>query len=113
MDFSLKDVLYILGIFASGFGAFLATRHGLKEYMRDKLDSLQKDLTNQITQLRKEDKNAEDKLQKQITDLRLELKDLQSRDELQQQVIDQIGKNMDNLIPKLIEATKLKVQVNE
>jgi len=112
MDFSLKDVLYIIGIFASGFGVFLSTRHGLKEYIRDKIEIFQKEMTSNITELRKEDKEAEKNILAEITKLKLELKDLQKKDELQQQVIDQIGGNMNTLIPKLVEATKSKEHVS-
>ena len=82
MEFSLKDVLYIVGIIASAIISFLGTRHKLKEYVRD---------TNEG-------------LKNKIHETELKLSDLRSKDTLQQQVIDQIGKQMDELVPKLIEA---------
>jgi len=82
MEFGLKDILYIVGIAVSALGTFLGTRHKLKEYIRDKNDELRNKLHN----------------------LELQLKDQKSKDDLQQQVIDQIGKQMDDLVPKLIEA---------
>lgn len=112
MNFPLKDVLYILGMFATGYGAFLTTRFKLKEHMSEKLSIFQKDLSSQVTDLRKEDKETEKNLQQQITELKLQLKDLQRKDDLQQQVIDQIGGNMDNLIPKLAEAVNRKEVVS-
>lgn len=91
MEFGLKDVLYIVGIVASTLISFLGTRHKLKEYIRDKNDIL-KD---------------------QINDLKVKLQEQKSRDDLQQQVIDQIGKQMDNLIPKLLEGLQHKKQNHE
>jgi hypothetical protein len=80
MEFGLRDLLYIVGIVVSTLITFFATRHGLKEYVRDKYDGL-KD---------------------QIHDLKMKLQEHKAKDDLQQQVIDQIGKQMDELIPKLI-----------
>lgn len=80
MEFGLRDILYIIGIVASTMITFFATRHGLKEYIRDK----------------------NDELKDQINDLKLSLKEHKAKDDLQQQVIDQIGKQMDELIPKLL-----------
>jgi hypothetical protein len=81
MEFGLKDLLYIIGIVASGIISFLGTRHKMKEYIRDKNESITK----------------------KVHDLEIKHTELKSRDELQQQVIDQIGKQMDTLVPKLIE----------
>jgi mannitol-specific phosphotransferase system IIBC component len=91
MEFGLKDVLYIVGIVASALISFLGTRHKLKEYIRDKNDAI-KD---------------------QINDLKIKLQEQKSKDDLQQQVIDQIGKQMDVLIPKLIGQLNHKKQDNE
>jgi hypothetical protein len=71
----LKDALYIGGIIVSAIISFLGTRHKLKDYFKDEIHSLE-----------------------------LQLKDLNFKDDLQQQVIDQIGKQMDVLVPKLIDA---------
>ena len=81
MEFGLKDLLYIIGIVVSGIIYFLGTRHRMKEYIRDK---------NEL-------------LTKKVHDLEIKHTELKFRDELQQQVINQIGKQMDTLIPKLIE----------
>lgn len=80
MEFGLRDLLYIIGIVVSTLITFFGTRHGIKEYVRDKHDCL-KD---------------------QIHDLKIKLQEHKAKDDLQQQVIDQIGKQMDELIPKLI-----------
>jgi hypothetical protein len=80
MEFGLRDLLYIIGIVVSTLITFFGTRHGLKEYIRDKNDGL-KD---------------------QIHELKIKLQEHKAKDDLQQQVIDQIGKQMDELIPKLI-----------
>lgn len=80
MEFGLRDILYIVGIVVSTLFTFFGTRHGLKEYIRDKNDDLKE----------------------QINDLKIKLQEHKAKDDLQQQVIDQIGKQMDELIPKLI-----------
>jgi hypothetical protein len=86
MKMDLKDILYILGIVVSGVVAFLTTRHKMKEYVRDKTDSLKDE----------------------IYELKLKHQELKSKDDLQQQVIDQIGKQIDTLLPKLMEAVNSK-----
>ncbi|WP_203293513.1 hypothetical protein [Luteirhabdus pelagi] len=86
MEFGLKDLFYIIGIVVSAVISFLGTRHRLKEYIRDKNDLLKDE----------------------INSLKLKLQEQKSRDDLQQQVIDQIGKQMDELIPKLVEEVKHK-----
>lgn len=86
MEFEIKDVLYIIGIVASAIISFLGTRHKLKEYIRDKNDILKE----------------------QLNDLKIQLTEQKAKDELQQQVIDQIGKQMDSLIPQLIESLNHK-----
>lgn len=91
MEFEIKDVMYIVGIVASAIISFLGTRHKLKEYVRDK----------------------NEKLVDKINDLKVQLTEQKSKDDLQQQVIDQIGKQMDNLIPQLIQAITLKKESHE
>lgn len=81
MEFGLKDLIYIVGIVASALISFLGTRYGLREYIRD---------------------NTE-KLKDNIHDLELQLNRQQARDDLQQQVIDQIGEQMKTLIPRLFQ----------
>jgi hypothetical protein len=80
MEFGLRDLIYIVGIVVSTLIAFFGTRHGLKEYIRDKHDGL-KD---------------------QIYELKIKLQEHKATVDLQQQVIDQIGKQMNELISKLI-----------
>jgi len=91
MEFQLKDVLYIVGIVASALISFLATRHGLKDYIRDRHDHL-KD---------------------QISELKMQLLELKAKDDLQQQVIDQVGQQMKELVPRLVEKLESKKQGNE
>ena len=86
MEFGLKDVLYIIGIVVSAVISFLSTRHKMKEYIRDKVDELKNEIHN----------------------LKLSHSELKAKDELQQQVLDQIGKQMDKLIPQLITELKEK-----
>lgn len=78
----LRDYLYIGGIILTGVVTFISTRHKLKEHIRDKHDDLKE----------------------QINQLKLEMKDLKSKDDLQQQVIDQMSKTNEELIPKLLNA---------
>lgn len=91
MEFGLKDVLYIVGIVVSTLITFFGTRHGLKEYIRDKNDELKDEINN----------------------LKVKLQEQKAKDDLQQQVIDQIGKQMDSLIPKLIGRLQQKKQNDE
>lgn len=91
MEFELKDVIYIVGIVTSVLISHFTTRHGLKEYTRDKYDELKDHLS----------------------DLKLELSKQKAKDDLQQQVIDQIGQQTKDLIPKLLEILKHKKQENE
>jgi hypothetical protein len=42
MELGLKDLLYVIGIVASGIISFLGTRHKMKEYIRDKNESITK-----------------------------------------------------------------------
>jgi hypothetical protein len=90
MNFELKDLLYIIGIVVSAIVAFYVSKHGIKEYVRDKIDSLKDE----------------------INELKIKHQELKAKDDLQQQVIDQIGKQVDVLIPKLVDAVKSKKQEN-
>lgn len=96
-NFTIKDVAYIVGIVVTAVGTFYTTRHKIKELIRDKYD----ELTKQNTAL-KEDYT------KQISDLKLELKDLKSKDDLQQLVINQMMKTNEEMIPKLLTALNSK-----
>ncbi|MGZ2369277.1 hypothetical protein ACXR6G_05795 [Ancylomarina sp. YFZ004] len=111
MEFGIKDVVYLMGIAVSVAGSFFGTRHKLKEYFRDKIDAVNNQHSQFSTDIRKENKETQEKLTDEISSLKLKLKDLESRDEVQQQVINQIGKTNDNLIPKLLELVKIKEQV--
>lgn len=86
MVFEIKDLLYIIGIVASAIISFLGTRHNMKEYIRDKNDNLKDEINN----------------------LKLAHQELKSKDELQQLVIEQIGEQINKLIPNLVEAVKAK-----
>lgn len=86
MEFELKDLIYIIGIVTSVLVSFYGTRHRMKEYIRDRNDALKDE----------------------VNDLKIKLEALKSKDALQQQVIDQIGNQMDELIPNLVEALKYK-----
>ena len=90
MSISVSVAFTVLGIVISGIVGYFSGRN--------------KD--------RKEVSNKFENIQKEITDLKLELKNLENRDELQQVVIDSIGKNMNELIPKLFEVAKYKERVD-
>ena len=90
MNFEIKDLIYILAMVASVLVTFLGTRHKMKEYVRDK----------------------NDELRNEITDLKVKHQELKSKDDLQQLVIDQIKKQVDELIPNLVEAVKNKKRGN-
>lgn len=47
-------------------------------------------------------------LRDRIHTIEKEMERMKSRDDLQQQVIDQIGKQIDNIIPQLLEVAKAK-----
>ena len=79
--FTIKDVIYIVGIASVAVTTFFVTKHGIKEYMRDKYDALYKEMQ----------------------EMKLTMKDLEHTDELQQQVIDQIGKTIDTVNAKLFD----------
>ena len=88
--FTLKDVLYIIGLVATVIITFFTTKHGIKEYVRDKLDERQKELE----------------------DLKIRISRLESKEDLQEQVSSQIGLHMDKLIPQLQKALNSKEQAN-
>ena len=90
MTFDIKDLIYIGSLIASVLITFFGTKHSIKEYVRDKVDDLRKELS----------------------DLKVKHQELKSKDDLQQLVIDQIGKQIDELIPKLVDALKQKEESN-
>ncbi len=61
---------------------FFGTKHNLKEYARDKIDELKSELHKQ----------------------QLQMTELKAKDDLQEQVIEQINKQLTTLIPRLFEA---------
>ena len=77
----LKDLFYIGGIILSAVITFISTRHKLKEHIRDKFDESMKS----------------------IVDLKLEIEKLKSKDELQQQIIDQFKNQVLDHLPKLFQ----------
>ena len=86
MEFGTKDLLYILGIIIAGIVTFYSTKHGIKEYARDKFDELKDEIHH----------------------LKVAHEKLKGKDDLQQQVIDQIGKQINELLPSLLNAVKSK-----
>lgn len=84
--FTSKDFIYIIGIIVAAVTTFFSTRYNIKSEIRDKGDDLMKEIVH----------------------LRLEMKDLKNRDDLQQQVIDQMSKQNEDLIPKLLNLLNTK-----
>lgn len=80
-NFGIKDVIYIATIIGTGIATFLSTKHKIKEYVRDKVESL-KD---------------------RIHDHELEMEKLKGRDENQQQIIDTFQKQVLDHLPTLFE----------
>jgi hypothetical protein len=76
----------ILGIILSGVAVYFRTINQLEHRFRDKIDEQNK----------------------QINDLRLEMVNLKSKDDLQQQVIDQIKKQVLDNLPAFYEAINQK-----
>ena len=54
-----------------------------------------------------------DEIKEKIHNIELQLNNQKAKDDLQQQVIDQIGEQMNNLIPRLLKAIQYKKQENE
>jgi hypothetical protein len=76
----------ILGIILSGVAVYFRTINQLEHRFRDKIDEQNK----------------------QINELRLEMVNLKSKDDLQQQVIDQIKKQVLDNLPAFYEAISQK-----
>jgi cell division protein FtsL len=82
----LRTLLLVLGIIISGVAVYFRTIHQLEYRFRDKIDEQNK----------------------QINDLKLEMVNLKSKDDLQQQVIDQIKKQVLDNLPAFYEAISQK-----
>jgi hypothetical protein len=82
MDFGIKDVFYLVGILITGVTSFLVTKHGLKDYIRDKVEGLTKD----------------------ISDLRLENEKLKSKIDLQNSTVEQFQKQILDHLPSFYQA---------
>ena len=90
-NFGLKDVIYIVTIVAATIGTFYATKHSIKEYVRDKIDYL-KDKHNK---------------------LELEIEKVKSKLENQQTIVDEFKKQILNHLPDLFQIIKEKKNGNE
>ena len=76
-----KDIAYIVGIILSAVVTFLTTKHKLKELIRDKYD----------------DNNQS------IHELKIEVERLKSKDQLQQQIIEQFRDQVLTHLPKMFQ----------
>ena len=80
-SFGIRDIIYVSVIFATGVATFLGTKHNLKDFIRDKYDSLQDKLYDQS----------------------LEIERLKGKDENQQQIIDTFQKQVLDHLPALFD----------
>jgi Na+/glutamate symporter len=80
-NFGIRDVIYIATIIGTGIATFLSTKHKLKEYVRDKIESLKEKIHSQEVEMEK----------------------LKGRDENQQQIIDTFQKQVLDHLPALYE----------
>ncbi|NVO08488.1 MAG: hypothetical protein HXX16_00870 [Bacteroidales bacterium] len=85
-SFELKDLIYISTFVATIVGTFFATKHSIKEFVRDRVDVLK------------------DKLNEQ----KIEIEKLKSKTDNQQQIIDQFQKQVLDHLPDLFEIIKEK-----
>ena len=81
MEFGLKDIIYIVGIVASVLVSHFSTRQGIKEYVRDKNDDIKKE----------------------IESLKVRLEEHRSKDDMQEQVINQLRDQMNGLINRFVD----------
>ncbi len=82
----LRTGLTILGIVVAGITTYFTTINKLKETFRDKI----------------EEQN------KQLNDLKVEIEKLKSKDDLQQQIIDQLRQHVLNNLPAFYKAIEHK-----
>lgn len=92
-NFGLRDVIYIATIVATAVGTFLATKHNIKEFVRDKLDEFREKFTS---------------IKDNINEQKIEIERLKAKDEYQQQIIDQFQKQILDHLPDLFEILKEK-----
>lgn len=82
----LRTSLTILGFVAAAVASYFTTLYKVKEAFRDKIDEQNK----------------------QLNDLKVEIEKLKSRDDLQQQVIDQLKQHVLNNLPAFYKAIEQK-----
>jgi len=85
-EFGWSDAIYIGGIVLTAGITFVSTRYKLKEYIRDKTEILRD----------------------RIHQTEVELEKLHSKDELQQQIIDQFQKQVIDRLPEIYAILKSK-----
>jgi len=112
MELPNKEILWLFGIVISGLTSslvtFLSTKHKIKEYTRDKLDAIQKEANDKISDLKDKHAELERSVTKVDSKIKIELNNLKNKDELQQNTIDKMGESNDEIIPRLFEIIKLK-----
>ncbi|MEM8894697.1 MAG: hypothetical protein AAGC88_08975 [Bacteroidota bacterium] len=92
MELGLKDIIYVLTIFGAAVGTFFSTKHGLKNYTRDRFDELNTRFSDHVL-----------KVTEHISDLRLENERLKGKLELQDQIVQQFRREVLDHLPKLYQ----------
>lgn len=82
----LRTSIAVISAIAAAIGTYLINHYKLKESIRDKIDA-------QI---------------KEINDLKVEIANLKNKDELQQQIIEQLKKHVLDNLPAFYEAINSK-----
>ncbi|MEQ9423760.1 MAG: hypothetical protein RJQ09_05030 [Cyclobacteriaceae bacterium] len=67
MEFSIKDIATIVSIIITAIVTFFTTKHNLKDYIRDRIDEINKDLSH--LKVENERLKGQITLQKQISDM--------------------------------------------
>lgn len=87
MDYKiLSIVIAILSAIVSGIVGFFSAKYGLKDFVRDK----------------------HEELVKKIHDLEIQLEKLKSKDEVQQTVIDSLGRSFQDIVTQINQELKTR-----
>lgn len=81
METNLFHLLYFGGLVATAVGTFLTTKHRLKEYTKEKVDELKKELHDQ----------------------KIEINDLKNKNENQEKIVEEFKANVLEHLPRLFD----------
>jgi hypothetical protein len=82
----LRTTITVIGVIGAAIATYLINHYKLKEFFRDKIDAQTKE----------------------INDLKVEIANLKNKDELQQQIIEQLKKHVLDNLPAFYEAINSK-----